>query len=171
MSKLQNNPNMIAIKGHSLVRSSETDALLGKAPKKIANSLTFFSKGKSKIVDEEFEQNTGKPKRMAIPVRVEPKVFFANERTFLSWLNFSIILGTISLGLVNFGDQKIKYAGIGFTVFSILVMIYSLYLYQTRATMILNREPGPYDSRNGPTVLVISLISLFVLNFYVKFFY
>ncbi|KAJ2354584.1 vacuolar transporter chaperone, partial [Coemansia sp. RSA 2610] len=27
-------------------------------------------------------------KRIAVPVRVEPKVFFANERTFLSWLNF-----------------------------------------------------------------------------------
>lgn len=27
------------------------------------------------------------PKRIALPVRVEPKVFFANERTFLSWLH------------------------------------------------------------------------------------
>lgn len=26
-------------------------------------------------------------KRIALPVRVEPKVFFANERTFLSWLH------------------------------------------------------------------------------------
>lgn len=27
-------------------------------------------------------------KRVAVPVRVEPKVFFANERTLLSWLRF-----------------------------------------------------------------------------------
>jgi hypothetical protein len=27
-------------------------------------------------------------KRVAIPVRVEPKVFFANERTLLAWLRF-----------------------------------------------------------------------------------
>lgn len=26
-------------------------------------------------------------KRIVIPVRIEPKVFFANERTFLSWLH------------------------------------------------------------------------------------
>lgn len=26
-------------------------------------------------------------KRIALPVRIEPKVFFANERTFLSWLH------------------------------------------------------------------------------------
>ncbi len=26
-------------------------------------------------------------KRIALPVRVEPKVFFANERTFLAWLH------------------------------------------------------------------------------------
>lgn len=29
-------------------------------------------------------------KSIALPVRVEPKVFFANERTFLSWLHFGI---------------------------------------------------------------------------------
>lgn len=27
----------------------------------------------------------------------EPKVFFANERTFLSWLNFTVVLGTLLL--------------------------------------------------------------------------
>jgi uncharacterized membrane protein YidH (DUF202 family) len=34
---------------------------------------------------------------------VEPKVFFANERTFLSWLNFTVILGGLAIGLLNFG--------------------------------------------------------------------
>ncbi|KAG0061758.1 GTPase regulator Nrf1, partial [Podila epicladia] len=44
-------------------------------------------------------------KRIALPVRVEPKVFFANERTFLSWLNFTVLLGSLSIGLLNFGDR------------------------------------------------------------------
>ncbi|KAI8598675.1 VTC domain-containing protein, partial [Dissophora ornata] len=34
------------------------------------------------------------PKRAAAPVRMEPKVFFANERTFLNWLQFSVLLGS-----------------------------------------------------------------------------
>ena len=44
-------------------------------------------------------------KRIAIPVRVEPKVAFANERTFLSWLHFTVVLGGLAVGLLNFGDR------------------------------------------------------------------
>ena len=44
-------------------------------------------------------------KRIALPVRVEPKVFFANERTFLSWLHFTVVLGGLAVGLLNFGDK------------------------------------------------------------------
>lgn len=44
-------------------------------------------------------------KRIALPVKVEPKVAFANERTFLSWLHFTIVLGGLSVGLMNFGDR------------------------------------------------------------------
>jgi len=53
-------------------------------------------------------------KRIALPVRVEPKVAFANERTFLSWLHFTVILGGLAVGLLNFGDKASAYRdGIG----------------------------------------------------------
>jgi uncharacterized membrane protein YidH (DUF202 family) len=48
-------------------------------------------------------------KRIALPVRVEPKVSFANERTFLSWLHFTVVLGGLSVGLLNFGDKAGAY--------------------------------------------------------------
>ncbi|KAJ3029792.1 UNVERIFIED_CONTAM: vacuolar transporter chaperone [Siphonaria sp. JEL0065] len=44
-------------------------------------------------------------KRIVIPVRIEPKVYFANERTFLTWLQFVISLCAVALGLLNFGDK------------------------------------------------------------------
>ena len=44
-------------------------------------------------------------KRIALPVRVEPKISFANERTFLSWLHFTVVLGGLAVGLLNFGDK------------------------------------------------------------------
>lgn len=37
-----------------------------------------------------------------IPVKVEPKVFFANERTFLAWLHMSLTLASISVGIVSY---------------------------------------------------------------------
>ncbi|TQS33016.1 hypothetical protein Golomagni_06654 [Golovinomyces magnicellulatus] len=48
---------------------------------------------------------TSQGKRIALPTRVEPKVFFANERTFLSWLNFTVTLSALAAGLLNFGDK------------------------------------------------------------------
>ncbi|KAG6869336.1 GTPase regulator Nrf1 [Termitomyces sp. T159_Od127] len=47
-------------------------------------------------------------KRIALPVRVEPKVSFANERTFLSWLHFTVVLGGLAVGLLNFGDKLLS---------------------------------------------------------------
>ena len=37
---------------------------------------------------------------LQIPVKVEPKVYFANERTFLSWMNMSVTLASISMAIV-----------------------------------------------------------------------
>jgi hypothetical protein len=34
------------------------------------------------------------------------KVFFANERTFLSWLNFTVVLGGLAIGLLNFNTDR-----------------------------------------------------------------
>jgi hypothetical protein len=39
-----------------------------------------------------------KPRR--VPVKVEPKVFFANERTFLAWLHMAVTLASISMAIV-----------------------------------------------------------------------
>lgn len=39
-------------------------------------------------------------KTRMVPVKVEPKVFFANERTFLAWLHMSVTLAAISVGIV-----------------------------------------------------------------------
>ncbi|KAJ2498682.1 GTPase regulator Nrf1 [Coemansia sp. RSA 1972] len=110
-------------------------------------------------------------KRIAVPVRVEPKVFFANERTFLSWLNFAIVLGSLALGLLNFGDRTGKIAGAAFTVIAMFVMIYALMLFQWRAERIRRRDAGPYDDRRGPIVLVVVLISAILVNFYLRFVY
>ncbi|TPX55666.1 hypothetical protein PhCBS80983_g05146 [Powellomyces hirtus] len=117
-------------------------------------------------------QRNGSPaprKRIALPVRVEPKVFFANERTFLSWLHFCIVLGGLALGLLNFGDRVGQISGLVFTLVAMLFMVYALFLYQWRAHKIRNRDAGPYDDRVGPTVLVVVLFFAVMINFWLKF--
>lgn len=61
-------------------------------------------------------------KRIALPVRVEPKVSFANERTFLSWLHFTVVLGGLAVGLLNFGDKVGKISAAMFSVVGELLL-------------------------------------------------
>lgn len=39
------------------------------------------------------------------PVKIDPKVFFANERTFLAWMHVSVILAGASVAIVAFTDK------------------------------------------------------------------
>mmetsp|Transcript_45532 Transcript_45532/g.68705 ORF Transcript_45532/g.68705 Transcript_45532/m.68705 type:complete len:121 (+) Transcript_45532:191-553(+) len=40
------------------------------------------------------------------PIKVEPKVFFSNERTFLAWLHVSVILAGASVAISAFADAN-----------------------------------------------------------------
>ncbi|KAJ3240368.1 hypothetical protein HDU78_002310 [Chytriomyces hyalinus] len=96
-------------------------------------------------------------KRIVIPVRIEPKVYFANERTFLTWLHFVIVLCSTALGLLNFGDKVGQIAGVMFTLVAFLFMLHAAFLQQWRAEMITMRGNKPFDDVWGPTVLSIVL--------------
>ncbi|CAI2176474.1 16040_t:CDS:2 [Funneliformis geosporum] len=108
-------------------------------------------------------------RRIALPTRVEPKVFFANERTFLSWLQFTVVLGGLAIGLLNFGDRVGKISAAAFTFVAMSIMIYALLVYHWRASKIRKREDGPYDDRYGPTVLCIFLVGAVIINFALRF--
>ncbi|KAG2224186.1 hypothetical protein INT45_001304, partial [Circinella minor] len=112
-------------------------------------------------------------KPVPIPIRVEPKVFFANERTFLSWLNFTIVLVGFAIGLFNFGvDRVSRISAVLFLSTALLVMLYSLYKFHLRAYKIRKREISSntnttfYDDRMGPTFLCIFLALAMITNYY-----
>ena len=107
-----------------------------------------------------------KGKRIHVPVRVEPKVFFAAERTFLSWLEFSIIIGGLAATLLNFGNTPaVLYSAIAFTVVACASLLYSLALYLWRVKMIRGRRAVRYHDRWGPTLLCLGLLAAVLVNF------
>ncbi|KAI4133833.1 MAG: hypothetical protein LQ347_002024 [Umbilicaria vellea] len=111
---------------------------------------------------------TAPGKRIALPTRVEPKVFFANERTFLSWLNFTVILGGLAIGLLNFGDSVGRISAGLFTAVAMATMIYALVTYHWRARSIRMRGQGGFDDRLGPSVLALALLGAVVVNFVLR---
>lgn len=112
-----------------------------------------------------------KGKRIYVPVRVEPKVYFAAERTFLSWLEFSIILGSIAATLLNFGQDYITLASSwAFTVLAALSLLYSLLLYIWRVDKIRKRRDVKrvYYEKWGPSILGLGLVVILMVNFGIR---
>lgn len=109
-----------------------------------------------------------KGKRIHVPVRVEPKVYFAAERTFLSWLEFSILLGSIAATLLNFGQDYITLTSSwAFTVLAALSLLYSLVLYIRRVDKIRKRRDVKrvYYEKWGPTIVGVGLAAILLVNF------
>lgn len=105
------------------------------------------------------------------PVKIEPKVFFANERTFLAWLHVSIILAGASIAIVSLADTDDMYGqlyGIILLPVAISFIVYSMYQYSRRAWLIRHRLPGPYEDTIGPAILGIMLMLSIVAEFGLK---
>jgi uncharacterized membrane protein YidH (DUF202 family) len=107
-------------------------------------------------------------KRIFVPVRVEPKVYFAAERTFLSWFEFAIILSAVATTLLNFSGNSrgaLLYASLGFTVTAVVSLIYAAGLYVWRVNMMRSRRAVRYHEKYGPTVLCVLMVVAVAVNF------
>ncbi|CEP19407.1 hypothetical protein [Parasitella parasitica] len=111
------------------------------------------------------------PKQQVMPKKgklnnkkIEPKIFFANERTFISWLQFSALLLSVSLGLINFGDHVSKGSGAFFIVVAVLLAGYAQLRFQYRAWQIRFRSDSRFDDIYGPAVLCFVLVIALIVN-------
>lgn len=112
-------------------------------------------------------------KRVSVPIRVEPKVYFANERTFLKWLEFSVLMASIATGLLNFqkaGDLAGLVTSTIFTVVALFSVAYSGILYMWRALKIRERSSSNvYFDSYGPTFLCFAILSATLINFGMRY--
>ena len=105
------------------------------------------------------------------PVKIEPKVFFANERTFLAWMHLSVMLAGASIAILAFAEDQNPVSqlyGVVLLPVAIAFVVYSMYQYQRRTNMLRTRHPGPYEDTVGPTVLGIMLMVSIVAQFALK---
>lgn len=114
----------------------------------------------TKLTQRTLKQNENiqrKPKPM-VPGKIEPKTFFANERTFIQWLTIAVLIETISLGL-QIIDTKISTI-VGWIIFplAILFVVYALYTYLWRLDALKKKKNIAYDDRKGPILLVFGLL-------------
>ncbi|KAI0635630.1 hypothetical protein C8Q77DRAFT_1098695 [Trametes polyzona] len=109
------------------------------------------------------------PKKIATPIKVEGKVWFANERTWIAYLQTSVLIGTLALALFNASKDNIArnfayaYAGL-----SVAVLVYGYAVYQHRITMIRRRDPGHFDQIIGPVLISAFLFFAVLANFVLR---
>lgn len=104
--------------------------------------------------------------------RTEAKAFFANERTFLHWMNMAVTTGSISAALLgvsghahkHWGSEYLKRA-VSVRILALLMMgisigmaIYAAYNFKKRGDMLTNKMDGPYDNRVLPVLLTIVMM-------------
>ena len=105
------------------------------------------------------------------PVRVESKVWLANQRTFIKWLHISILLSSLSLGLYNAAGKTNDVAralSVVYTVFALFSAAWGWFMYEKRAQLIRQRSGRDLDNTFGPFVVCVGLAAALVLNFAFK---
>ena len=102
------------------------------------------------------------------PVRVEPKVWLANQRTFIKWQHISVLLATLSLGLYNAAGEFNHVArglAVVYTVIALFAGAWGWWMYIVRSRMIEERSGKDFDNVIGPVVVCIGLVVALCMNF------
>mmetsp|Transcript_24836 Transcript_24836/g.54086 ORF Transcript_24836/g.54086 Transcript_24836/m.54086 type:complete len:148 (-) Transcript_24836:784-1227(-) len=115
-----------------------------------------------------------------VPMRVEPKSYFALERTFLSWMGMAVTMGGVSSALVGFSNREasgeegqlistrtIDLITVIYTPLAILIMVYALFTYEWRSRFLRKKQMGFFDDKLGPVTLAALVLTTLVIIFVV----
>lgn len=104
-------------------------------------------------------------------VKVEAKVWLANQRTFIKWQHVAVLLASLSLGLYNAAGQDNNVArslAVVYTIIAVFTGIWGWAMYMYRAHLIYRRSGKEMDNTVGPVIVCLGLIVALCLNFAFK---
>jgi len=100
------------------------------------------------------------PCTLVIPdlLETEPRIFMANERTYLKWARMCFIVLLLGMGMVRAGIEPTM--GIVMIVFSVMILFRAFYIFKVRMEMIKDNEFDryPFYDRYNPHFLMIMLV-------------
>lgn len=114
-----------------------------------------------------FKDKLPKGKSICVPIRIEPKVYLANERTFLSWLSVGMLIGGVATALLNYGSNSTLTASIGFFIAALFILGYSTYKYLWRVLMIREKKAVAYGDKFGPNMICGVIFLAIFINYLV----
>ncbi|KAL6864398.1 SPX domain-containing protein [Trichoderma novae-zelandiae] len=104
-------------------------------------------------------------------LKVEPKVWLANERTFLKWQHIAILQGTLALALYSAaGENTIaQWIGIAYIGIAGFAGIWGYGVLQARRTMIMERSGKDFDNMVGPVIISVAMMIALIVNFILQY--
>ncbi|POR31129.1 Vacuolar transporter chaperone 3, partial [Tolypocladium paradoxum] len=100
-------------------------------------------------------------------LKVEPKVWLANERTFLKWQHICILQGGLAVGLYTAAGKNFvaEIMGIIYVVIAAFAGLWGYWMLRVRRSMILERSGKDFDNMFGPIVVSVALMAALIVNF------
>ncbi|SCU81237.1 LANO_0B02388g1_1 [Lachancea nothofagi CBS 11611] len=129
--------------------------------------------------DEEFELPPGVKKptsyiKNAGPLKVEAKVWLANERTFNRWLSLTTLMSVLTFSIyssVRKAEHPKLATFVAYTYFGITIFtgLWSYYTYTNRVKVIRARSGKHLDAPLGPLLVAVVVVFTLVVNFVIAF--
>ncbi|GJJ76840.1 hypothetical protein EMPS_09199 [Entomortierella parvispora] len=110
------------------------------------------------------------------------KVLFSNERTFIHWIKFGMLLGALAMTLLNFSGESVQRSvpdqelarragqigqqvGVALLVICMLCLTYATAIFHWRHLGVVRKKNDDrYFDRIGPTALTFGLFIAYALN-------
>ncbi|KAI1353293.1 VTC domain-containing protein [Xylaria sp. FL0043] len=132
--------------------------------------FTLSRYGRRKNQRDQLPEGVTKPEvwlKNAGPLQIEPKVWLANERTFLKWQHICVLLGSLALGLYTAAgeDRVAECMGIAYIAIAVLAGLWGNTMLHRRRTMIVERSGKDFDNMIGPLAISVALMIALILNF------
>lgn len=97
-------------------------------------------------------------------IKIEPKTFFANERTYLQWFNSSIFVASAGLTITTFDPSR--FIGYVLIILGGLIILYAGIIYHFRNEALKSRENYNYSDSIGPYFLSLAVLATFIISFF-----
>jgi uncharacterized membrane protein YidH (DUF202 family) len=100
---------------------------------------------------------------IVVPVRTEPRSFFANERTLLLWLELASALAVVGSALTASGQSfPTQTAGLCLSIPAAAFVVYAVRMYFLRQHSLVNKRPMHFEDKWG-TFIICMLVTLLVI--------
>ena len=89
-------------------------------------------------------------------MRVEPRTFLANERTFLKWIRLAALASITGLALISLNHEP--FSGLLLLFLSLILSIRVYQTYMKRIDIIINRKQGTWVDEFDSKLLMVTLL-------------